>query len=270
MDLTRPLNRTTRPLQVAFTLIELLVVIAIVAILASLLLPALARAKYSGSKAQCVSNIRQQYLSQLIYADDFAGKFPLHTDASPDYHRTPVTGNRSIVTLMRKTYVPNSWITVCPITARTFGRVWWNYANPASFADGSTKEYGGWDTTAQYVYTPYMWLANFPGMQFVAADGKVSKNPDENEPAWPMTAAECDSRRAFVTHRISDTPGVALWDAGHLGKHWAGSASKPLWAFSIAPDQPTGYADGSVKVTKKALMRPRARGGPSPDTTYFY
>ena len=253
-----------------FTLIELLVVVAIIAILASLLLPAMARAKYTGSKSQCISNLRQQYLSQIMYADDFRGKFPVHTDVSPDYHRTPATGNQSIVNVMRKSYVVNSWITICPITARSFGRVWLNYANPASFADANTKDYGGWDTTAQFVYTPYMWLANFPGMKFVAADGKVSQNAEENEPPWPMTVADCDGRRAFATHRISDTPGAALWDAGHLGKHFAGTASKPLWAFSIAPDQPTGYADGSVKVIRKALMRPRAKGGPSPDTTYFY
>lgn len=253
-----------------FTLIELLVVIAIIAILASLLLPALNKAKYSGMRAKCISNLRQQYLSQIMYADDFQGKFPFHDDASPDYHRTTTTGSRSIVSVMRKSYVQNSWITICPITARSFGRVWFNYADPAAFADKSTKDYGGWDTTASMIYTPYMWLANFPGMKFVAPDGKVSADPEANEPAWPKTVAECDSRKAFVTHRISDTPGVALWDAGHLGKHWAGTSSKPLWAFSIAPDQPVGYADGSVKVSPKALVRPRAKGGPTPDTTYYY
>jgi prepilin-type N-terminal cleavage/methylation domain-containing protein len=253
-----------------FTLIELLVVIAIIAILASLLLPALNKAKYSGMKARCISNLRQQYLSQIIYADDFNGKFPFHDDASPDYHRTTTTGSRSIVSVMRKTYVQNSWITICPITARSFGRVWFNYADPGAFADKNTKDFGGWDTTASMVYTPYMWLANFPEMKFVAADGKVSKDPEANEPAWPATVADCDSRKAFVTHRISDTPGVALWDAGHLGRHWAGTSSKPLWAFSISPDQPVCYADGSVKGSPKALIRPRAKGGPSADTTYFY
>ena len=71
----------------AFTLIELLVVIAIIAILAGLLLPSLARAKYSGQRSICLNNIRQQYLSQIMYADDNNGRFPKHDDLSPDYHQ---------------------------------------------------------------------------------------------------------------------------------------------------------------------------------------
>src|SRR6266487_5136310 len=80
-----------RHLTTAFTLIELLVVIAIIAILASLLLPALAKAKYSGMRTSCINNIKQQYLSQILYADDSNGKFPFHEDVSPDYHRTGTT-----------------------------------------------------------------------------------------------------------------------------------------------------------------------------------
>ena len=85
-----------------FTLIELLVVIALIAILAALLLPALGRAKHKGMRTACINNIRQQYLSQVMYADDNHGKFAPHDDISPDYHRTPPGVGQSIVDLMRK------------------------------------------------------------------------------------------------------------------------------------------------------------------------
>jgi hypothetical protein len=117
-----------------------------------------------------------------------------------------------------------------------------------------------------------MWLANLtPVMQYVDSAGVVNSDPSRNEPAWPKQTSECESKRAFITHRVSKTPGSKWWDLGHLGRMDATDlAGGGILGWSRTPDQPVGHADGSIVIRKKILVIPRAIGGPGGNTSYYY
>jgi len=65
-----------------FTLVELLVVIGIIALLISILLPALSRARDSAARIQCLSNIRQIAMAVVMYTNANKGVFPLLNDGT--------------------------------------------------------------------------------------------------------------------------------------------------------------------------------------------
>lgn len=79
MDLRRSSNRQ-RPN--GFTLLELLVVISVVALLISVLLPALASARKVAERLTCSSQLKQLGLAASLYANDYQGKLPHHSDTN--------------------------------------------------------------------------------------------------------------------------------------------------------------------------------------------
>ena len=116
-----------------FTLIELLVVIAIIAILASLLLPALSKARASVKRTACVGNMRQIYSAAMFYVGDYNGYLPsraMYLFPSKEINNY-LKQKKYVVATAYDSFIPPS-LFICPAITEASASPCWKSSNPSA------------------------------------------------------------------------------------------------------------------------------------------
>ncbi len=175
----------------AFTLIELLVVVAIIAVLVSLLLPALGRARAMAKQTTCLGNMRQLGTATQIYMSD-----------NQDWY--PIYGASGGLVRLFQPYLPRPDMTSAWSDVFSYSPVWICPLQPTGNPWGMSPAYGcnitfGWDGKYWPPYTKWVRPADIPspaGVVWMTEGGYNNRPPGTYYSiTYPVDFVQYDSGR---------------------------------------------------------------------------